>query len=56
MWDAKRMAPPDVDRTDITVIAVLMGIGINPMLAELDALRELKARRDAGEDVSWDDL
>lgn len=49
-------APHEVDLMDISVAARLLGVGKSPMMAELDELRELKRRREAGESVGWEDL
>jgi hypothetical protein len=43
---------------DLSVVAMYLGIGptADPMQAEMAELAELVRRRNAGEDVSWDDV
>lgn len=41
---------------DITVVAMELGIGTDPMRGELAELADLAKRRAAGEDVNWDDV
>jgi hypothetical protein len=53
---APTYAPDQIDRMDIAAVAVLLGIGTDPMRAEMAELAELARRRAAGEDVNWDDV
>ena len=48
--------PAEVDRMDITTVALLMGVGVDVEAAEMAQLAEMAKRRRLGEDVSWDTL
>lgn len=50
------MSPADVDGADLTVVALLMGIGTDPGAADFAEFADLARRRRAGEDVNWDDM
>lgn len=50
------MSPADLDGMDLTVVALLMGIGTDPGATDMADFAELARRRRAGEDVSWDSM
>jgi hypothetical protein len=41
---------------DLTIVAMELGLGTDPMRQELAELADLAKRRAAGEDVNWDDV
>lgn len=48
-----RFTPAEVDAMDITLVALLLGMGADPGEADMAALADLARRRAAGEDVNW---
>ena len=54
---ARGWSQAEVDRMDIAVVAMELGLGGDKAERDdLAQLRELKRRRDAGEDVGWEDV
>lgn len=49
------MSPDQVDQMDLTVAALLLGVGTDPAASDMAELADLARRRAAGEQVSWDD-
>ena len=47
-------SPDQVDRMDLTVVAVMMGVGVDVEANEMAELAELGRMRRAGQAVSWD--
>jgi hypothetical protein len=54
--DRRGFAPHEVDAMDLTVIAMLLGHGADPMRDQLAEQADLARRLAAGEDVNWDDV
>lgn len=47
--------PGEVDAMDLTLVAVLMGVGVNKGANDRAELEAIAAARQRGEDVSWGD-
>jgi len=54
--DRRGFSPDEVDAMDLSVVAMLLGHGADPMRDQLAEMADLARRRAAGEDVNWDDV